>query len=583
MFFFKPARPAAPRPQASRLRLPQARPTLEALETRVVPYAVSGNAWPSPQLVTMSFLPDGTVMAQGCGGPIVSNLFSSFNDIPGVTYSSQWENIVIKAAQMWAQQTNLNFTVIADDGEAIGAGAYQQGNPNFGDVRVGGNVFGYNWLGSTYYPPSANNYSLAGDIAFNTGYAFNIGSTYDLFTVAMHEFGHALGLGNSGSSSAVMYGCYNGAFSSLGSDDIAGIQAVYGSGRAHDAYNSNGHSNGSFATAANISASIEPGSLTAVVTGLDLTTIGQTEYFAFTAPSSSASTMTVSVQSTGLSLLTPKVTVYNASKVAIGSASFHLASGAVQDGATLTLSNLAVTPGATYYIAVGGVDRTSFSTGAYALTLNLGTGPNPTVPLPNTQLANGSPLQSGGGQPQVADTASPPVSAHSADASLLNGVLGHGGEIAVATSQPTANSMAAAVTVPATSSPSVPTHVLPAVLPAGPGGEATTPVAEQLASPAAVDEGNPGGSAAVQPAGADQTPDAPSRDEPWQALAIEAPREEAASVPAVAEAMVSNWTQDGALAAAMALLGGAWVRWHAAHPREDQRRHHPQARKDASR
>jgi hypothetical protein len=140
-----------------------------------------------------------------------------------------------------------------------------------------------------------------------------------------------------------------------------------------------------------------------------------------------------------------------------------------------------------------------------------------------------------------------------------------------------------AVTVPATSSTSVPTHALPAVLPAGPRDEATTPVAEQLASPAAVDEGNPGGRAAVQPAGADQTPDAPSRDEPWQALAIEAPREEAASAPAVAEAMVSNWTQDGALAAALALLGGAGVRWHAAHPREDQRRHHPQTRKDASR
>jgi hypothetical protein len=583
MFFFKPARPAAPRPQASRLRQPQARPTLEILETRVVPYATSGNAWPAPQLVTISFLPDGTLMCQGCGGAVTSNLFASFNLIPGVTNSSQWENLIIKAAQQWAQQTNLNFTVIADDGEAIGSGAYQQGNPNFGDVRIGGNVFGYNWLGSTYYPPPVNNYSLAGDIAFNTGYAFNIGSTYDLFTVTMHEFGHALGLGNSNSSSAVMYGTYNGAFSGLSSDDIAGIQAIYsnGSPRAHDVYNSNGHSNGSFSSAANITSSIDS-SLTAVVTGLDITTIGQVEYFKFTAPSNSASTMSISVQSAGLSLLTPKVTVYNASYTAIGSASFRLGSGAVEDGATLTLSNLAVTPGATYYIAVGGVDRTAFSTGAYALTLNLGTGPNPTVPLPNTQLANGSPLQSGGGQPQVADSASPPVSAHPADASLAHGLLGHGGAATVAAATTAGNSPASALssqTPPIT----VLTRATAAALLANRTDEAGTRVADPVGSPAAAEEGNPAASPAAEHNGTDQSVDAQVFDETWRTLASEAPRPEAMSAPAVAEAALSDWTQDGALAAATVLLGGAGVRWHAAHSSEEPRRHHPKQQKDASR
>ena len=32
----------------------------EDLESRLVLYAVSGNAWPSPELVTISFQPDGT-------------------------------------------------------------------------------------------------------------------------------------------------------------------------------------------------------------------------------------------------------------------------------------------------------------------------------------------------------------------------------------------------------------------------------------------------------------------------------------------------------------------------------------------
>jgi hypothetical protein len=385
------------RPHAS------ARPGVESLESRITPYVASGNAWPHPKLITLSFVPDGTVMCQANGGYLTSNLFSAFSQIPGVTSASQWQNIILKAAQQWAQQTNLNFVLVGDDGEAAGSGAYQQGNAKFGDIRIGGYAFGSscNWLASTFYPPSVNNYSVAGDVAFNTGYCFNIGSTYDLFTVAMHEVGHALGLGCSNSSSAVMYGTYNGAFTALGTDDIAGIRSVYsgGSARSYDAYNSNGHTNGTFSAAANITSTINACSLTSVVTGLDITAIGQAEYFKFTAPANSASTMTVIVQSTGLSLLTPKVTVYNASGLSIGSASFSLPGGALEDGATLAAKNLSVTPGATYYVMVRGADTTAFSTGSYALTLNLGTAASPTVPLPNTQTANGNPLSCGGGTP----------------------------------------------------------------------------------------------------------------------------------------------------------------------------------------
>jgi hypothetical protein len=387
-----------------------ARLGVESLESRITPYVASGNAWPHPNLVTLSFVPDGTVMCQANGGYLTSNLFSAFSQIPGVTSASQWQNIILKAAQQWAQQTNLNFSLVGDDGESAGSGAYQQGNSRFGDIRIGGYAFGSscNWLASTFYPPSVNNYSVAGDVAFNTGYCFNIGSTYDLFTVAMHEIGHALSLACSGCSSAVMYGTYNGAFTALGSDDIAGIRSVYsgGSARSYDAYNSNGHTNGTFSAAATITSTIDASSLTSLVTGLDLTTIGQAEYFKFTAPANSASTMTVTVQSTGLSLLTPKVTVYNASGMSIGSASFSLPAGALEDGATLAVKNLSVTPGATYYVMVRGADTTAFSTGSYALTLNLGTGASPTVPLPNTQTANGNPLSCGGGTPMEPTTPS---------------------------------------------------------------------------------------------------------------------------------------------------------------------------------
>ena len=53
----------------------------------------------------------------------------------------------------------------------------------------------------------------------------------DLYSVVLHEVGHALGLGHSDVPGAVMYPYYRQA-SGLTADDVAGIQALYGSGGA---------------------------------------------------------------------------------------------------------------------------------------------------------------------------------------------------------------------------------------------------------------------------------------------------------------------------------------------------------------
>src|SRR5581483_2856268 len=237
----------------------------------------------------------------------------------------------------------------------------------------------------------------------NTGQTFNIGSNYDLFSVAMHELGHALGLNHSSSSSAIMYASYTNTKSGLNSDDSSGIQAVYNGARKPDAYDA-AAANNSFSTASNITSTIDPTAKTAVLPNLDLTTTKDVDYYKFTAPAGST-TLSLVVQSKGLRLLSPKVTVYNASQKQLATVGGPGPSGSLHAGATLNLK-VNVTAGQVYYLLVAGAETSSsyqaFNVGRYALVLNLGSGSTPSVPLPNTQTPNGNPLTSGGGQAEHA-------------------------------------------------------------------------------------------------------------------------------------------------------------------------------------
>ena len=76
---------------------------------------------------------------------------------------------------------------------------------------------------------------ITGDVHFDTAETWADDSTdttadgdFDFYTVALHELGHALGLGHSDVTGAVMEPIYAGARRTLHADDIAGIQAIYG-------------------------------------------------------------------------------------------------------------------------------------------------------------------------------------------------------------------------------------------------------------------------------------------------------------------------------------------------------------------
>src|SRR5262249_59945825 len=116
--------------------------------------------------------------------------------------------------------------------------------------------------------------------------------------------------------------------------------------RSRDAY---AGSNNSFAAATSLSPYVDPTTLTYLGTNLDITNAGQAEYFTFAAPSGTSGQLTVNVQSNGLSLLAPKVYVYDAGYTLLGSAS-----GAGQYGTTLSVTINGANAGATYYVKVTG-------------------------------------------------------------------------------------------------------------------------------------------------------------------------------------------------------------------------------------
>lgn len=367
---------------------PRARLQVEALEERWVP---SANQWTNPELVTLSFTPDDTVLGSTILGDITSDLQSKFTNLFGS--SEAWQNEFLEAAQQFAAVTNLNFAVVSDNGDDIGSGDYQQGDPNFGDIRVGG----YNFLSTTvaqaYAPPPVNNYSIAGDIQFNTGTVWSIsGGLYDVYTVSMHEVGHALGLSHNWYDyTSAMYPYYLYAKSGLASSDVSAIQAIYGT-RDADSFDATA-SNGTFATASDITGSIDTGTKTALLNSLDLTSNSDVDYYKFTLPTGSESTLNIKVQSEGLSLMTPKVTVYDSSENVVATAD-----GAGNYGATLELTVDNVSEAETYYVRVEGSTSDAFGIGSYGLAINVGTGETPEITPPDTQEENGWPISSGGGE-----------------------------------------------------------------------------------------------------------------------------------------------------------------------------------------
>jgi len=342
-------------------------------------YSSLGDKWTFDSRITYSFMPDGTTI-----GGVPSVLFQKLNaNYPTAT----WEQQIEEAATLWENVTNINLSRVSDGGEVVGTAGNQQDDPRFGDIRIGAIPLAAGVLGMTFLPPPANGGTDAGDILLNSNVNWQINSNYDLMTVVAHEFGHALGLGDeSTDSSAEMYGTYNGIKQALDSDDIAGIQSIYGTRQFDQFNNGSARDNTPFA-ATNINSYIT-GNAQIAIPSLDITTGGDSEWFSVNVPSTTNGTMTVTVQSSNLSSLSPKLQVYTSALSLVGQSS------AINSmGATISVTTSVQSGQAYYYkvLAAGGPG----AIGGYGLLANFGSQAQSPIAPPITVVAQ-QPDQGGG-------------------------------------------------------------------------------------------------------------------------------------------------------------------------------------------
>jgi hypothetical protein len=365
-----------------------ARPLLENLEDRLLLYSTYGpppNTWVYGSRITYSFMPDYTSVG-GISSVLFQTLDAKFSQ-------ATWELQFQKAAAVWQAVANINLSQVSDNGSPEATNGDQQDDPRFGDIRIGMVNLGSGVLGETFLPPPYNGGTAAGDMFLNSTASWQINTDYDLETVAIHEFGHALGLGESQITTACMYAYYNGMKQSLTTDDVAGIQSVWGAPQP-DQFNSNGLNDGSFRTPANITSYIGSNGQ-AAIPSLRITSPTQVEWFSVTVPASTTGTMVVTEQSSNLSMLSPTLWLYKSSSslpITIGSVS------STAFGATVSYSVAGVQAGQTYLIRTFG-NAAGDPTGGFGLEVNFGSATQPPIPPPNTVVLQ-QPDQGGG----VSDT-----------------------------------------------------------------------------------------------------------------------------------------------------------------------------------
>jgi hypothetical protein len=340
---------------------------LEYLEDRTVPSTTAVTAptpaayqgptpWADPTHITISFAPDGTSIASG-----KSDLFATLN---AQEPTAVWQGQILAAAQAWSSVANIDFAVVPDGGQAFGAPGLPQGDPRFGDIRIGAEAMAPSSLASTVMPRPSVAGTWAGDIVLNDTANFT-SSTSNLYSVMVHEIGHALGLYDSNNPRSVMYRDATTQPHDLVPSDIRAIQALYGPRPTTDSPNNTLLTATPFSTPTN---SDDNGALPVLGFG-NIAIPGDANFYRIQGSQDHYWALTVHVITSGISLLDPQLTIYDVNGNVV-----NQAQSTSQGGGVVSITLPRVSPGDVYYLEVQGAVAGTSGVGHYGMAVIDGMG-----------------------------------------------------------------------------------------------------------------------------------------------------------------------------------------------------------------
>src|SRR5262249_25088807 len=223
----------------------------------------------------------------------------------GPSAAPVWEKEVLAAFATWSRYANFNIGVVADSGLPLGSSGAIQGDARFGDIRIAGSAMASDVI-AVASPFDLRAGTWSGDIEFNTSLLAN-NPNLNLYQVALHEVGHALGLDESTNPHSPMFEDYLDRSPMIQPEDIEHIQALYGP-RPQEAGPA---INDSIATASNLVQSSAPGSQVQTADG-DLGNSSDIDFYRLKL-SGQPGPVSVTLQTAGLSLLQASLSIVDGS------------------------------------------------------------------------------------------------------------------------------------------------------------------------------------------------------------------------------------------------------------------------------
>lgn len=320
---------------------------VELLEDRVTP-TTFGIPWPAASRLTLSFAPDQTPIADR-----PSELFAALEAVPN------WQRTVLRAFQTWALHSNINIALRSDEGQPFGVAGRFQGDPRFGDIRIGAQPMSAEVLAVSAPPDLFHAGTWAGDLILNSTVPF---TEEMLYRVALHEAGNILGLADRQEPDSVLFSRFT-ALTGLSAGDIAALQGLYGP-RLPDAFEGPG-GNDTLRTAALLRHPPGHAGAAPLVVAGDITTVADVDFFSIRLTAHYSGPVTIRLQTAGVSQLIPRLTVLDAAGAVLGEASSTDPMGAV-----LSVQLPAVQPNATLHFQVQGTSGDEFGVGGYRLAVS---------------------------------------------------------------------------------------------------------------------------------------------------------------------------------------------------------------------